>query len=179
MPLRVVLASRNRGRAFDPDIVAGIGASCAWGMPQVLLCRPWARGGIFPTSLWLDCPFLEKKVGRLESGGLGRVLAAILSSCKEEYARYSIAHSRLRLGLLRPGEAVFLRGRRPGLFDALRKGGVGGTPTDFDHPTVKCLHLQVAALLALPGHPAAEFLREHLGATDCDEGLCRTLLPER
>lgn len=47
-----------------------VGGRCAYGYPTVIITSPVIESVIFPTTYWLSCPDLVKKVSRLEDKGL-------------------------------------------------------------------------------------------------------------
>lgn len=166
---------------FSSAVTAGVAKRCRFNMPQVLLCAPMWRGAPFPTTFWLVCPHLEKRIGAIENkngvGGMEATLAADPAGRAKwmEWTEYHEAHARLRLALLTGGRRRFLsRFRRP-LFKALSRGGVGGISYQNESPGafyVKCIHLQAASYLALGCHPAERWLQDHIEAWECDHALC-------
>ncbi len=158
-------------RNFESAIVCGVAVRCVWGMPQVLLCRPLHKGKPFPTQLWLTCPYLSYLCGSLESQGEIQKLEEYLRDFVPEYRSYNVKYSLLRISLLSIPERKFLRSRNPKIWDVLRSTGIGGIHARCK-PTVKCLHLQTAAYLALPGHPAQKWLKNKFTEMCCTNAQC-------
>lgn len=160
------------GHRFDPTVVLGGVAPCPLGGFRVLVCAPLSTTGgelkPFPTTFWLTCPYLNRRVGAVESAGGVSALEVWLTECTPEaWRRYSRLHALLRLGLLGGRRLKALRASRPPMLEALARGGVGGV-RGVSGVRVKCLHLQVASWLALGHHPGAEWLQEQGLGTSCD-----------
>jgi hypothetical protein len=162
------LGSQMRGRAFDLAIVRGVAKRCPWGKPQVIVCGPLREGRPFPTTFWLTCPFLDRRCGRLESEGAVGALEAFLSGQEESKAweRYNGLAARFRLDLLSEAEREKMVREGASLIESLTRGGIGGIRVG-SRPSVKCLHLQVAAWLGLGFHPAAQWLASKMEGLDC------------
>lgn len=160
-----------RGRNFAPRLIFAVAHRCKWGAPQVLCCRPTFRGKPFPTTFWLTCPHLSHKCGTLESLGAVGEMQRVLLSCADEYRLYNSAYALFRLSLLGVPERLFMRRYCPRLYAALRDNGIGGIRRGSG-PTAKCLHMQTAAMLGLPGHPAESWLRPLLGDMSCTDAAC-------
>jgi hypothetical protein len=93
-------------------------------------------GTPFPTLYYLTCPKAAAAVGRLESSGLMRDMAARLRSDPDLAARYRAAH-----------DAYLARREELGHVDRIAGITAGGMPN-----RVKCLHVLAAhALAAGPG----------------------------
>jgi len=165
--LRVVERQMSE-RKFDPSLILGTAERCMFGYPRVVVCSPFAGLTPFPTSFWLTCPWLYRFAGTIESrGGVGE-LERLLSRYPHEWLLYNVDHSLARLSLLPPAKLSFLRRFKSGLFDRLRRGGVGGTRHDAGSPArVKCIHLQIASWLAFRRHPGEEWLEERGAGQDC------------
>ncbi|CAM1379777.1 hypothetical protein FF3_01190 [Fretibacterium fastidiosum] len=160
------------GHRFDPSVVLGGAAPCPLGGFRVLVCAPLSRaGGVlkpFPTTFWLTCPHLNRRVGTVESaGGVSALEAWLTERVPEAWLRYSHLHALLRLGLLGVRGLKALRASCPPMLEALARGGVGGV-RGGGSVRVKCLHLQVASWLALGHHPGAEWLQEQGLGNPCD-----------
>lgn len=162
------LLRQMKGRAFDTGLLRGIARRCPFGKPQVVVCGPVRRGKPFPTTFWLTCPFLERACGRLESAGaVGEMETALSTETgRKAWVEYNEKAALLRSGLLRREESLALRKEESDLAKRLEGVGIGGIRPG-SKPSVKCLHLQVAAWLALGSHPAGEWLAEKLDSLDC------------
>ena len=176
-----LLAGRE---GFSPAVTIGVARRCRFSMPQVLLCAPMRRSAPFPTTFWLVCPHLDKRIGAIESqngvDGMEAALAADPDGRAKwaDWIAYHEAHARLRLALLSEGRKRYLRRFRPSLFKALRRGGVGGIAYQAHQAYhrgafyVKCIHLQAASYLALGRHPAGRWLDDSIGEWECERLLC-------
>ena len=162
------LLRQMKGRAFDTGLVRGVAMRCPFGKPQVVACGPVRRGKPFPTTFWLTCPFLERACARLEAAGAVGVMEAVLSTetGRNAWTEYNKKASLLRSGLLGREGNLPLRGEERELAKRLEGVGIGGIRPG-SKPSVKCLHLQVAAWLALGSHPAGEWLTGKLDSLDC------------
>ncbi len=158
-------------RNFQSALVCGVAARCVWGAPQVLLCRPLYKGRPFPTQLWLTCPHLAHLCGTLESQGGVHGLEEYLRDFATEYRNYNMKYSLMRISLLSVPERKFLCRENPKIWHVLRSTGIGGIRAGHNL-TVKCLHLQMAACLALPGHPAQKWLQEKITEFCCENAQC-------
>lgn len=168
-----MVQQQMKGRRLDSSNLIGVAKRCAWGHPQVLLCRPVQRGRPFPTIFWLSCPWLVRVCGAAESrGGVGE-LESFLVDRMSEWRKFQLKYSMKRLSLLSNSEVTFLRSHRRRMWEALRGSGVGGI--DFkkiDAPTVKCLHLQVASWLGLGEHPGGAWLKNTFPLLNCSSEIC-------
>lgn len=155
------------------DVSLASARRCSHGAAQVLLCSPLKRGEPFPTTFWLVCPYLKKKIGSLEAGGIIVDLERALSLDPAGISEHHKEHARLRLFLLGPARRRYLQCRRVGSYRSLRRGGVGGIAYEHGSIHAKCLHLHTASLLALGEHPASEMLRGVLGDLECTDARCK------
>jgi len=164
----IAVSLQMKGRRFDRAVVAGIARRCIFGVPQVIACSPLRDGKPFPTTFWLTCPHLVRLCGVLESEGAVTELERTRLEQPVPWTEYNLFHARLRLLMVRPASARFLRKHRGGVWSTLSRGGTGGI--DYLSPSgggVKCLHLQAASWLALGFHPAGEYLRKALDPLYC------------
>ncbi len=166
-----VVEKQMQRRNFQSSLVCGVAARCAWGAPQVLLCRPLYKEKPFPTQLWLTCPYLSYLCGTHESQGGVHELEEYLCNFIAEYRNYNTKYSLMRISLLSIPERKFLRRGNPKIWNVLRSTGIGGIHVGR-RPTVKCLHLQTAACLALPGHPAQRWVKERFNGFCCKNAQC-------
>lgn len=166
-----IVTRQMKDRKFRRNMVLAAGCHCSHGLPRVLLCNPLHKGRPFPTLFWLSCPFLRKKCATLETAGGVRELESALSPLETEWAQYHRVYAALRSLLIQPAARAYFLKRRAAALRALRSTGVGGTmqPEKSGEIGVKCLHLQVAAWLALGTHPAGDWLEEKIGGDACGE----------
>ena len=168
---QIIVADQMRDHALDMSLILGVAARCPWGAPQVLTCKPLNHGRPFPTTYWLTCPYLTYLCGCYESSGGVHQLEDYLRAAPAAYRRYNTAYALRRISLLSEAERRFLRAYRPKIWEILRSTGVGGI-RQRGHLAVKCLHLQTAAALALPGSPAEPWLVKRLKKCHCDDARC-------
>lgn len=157
---------RTKRRASS---VIGAAERCKYGRPRVLLCGPMAGSIPFPTTFWLVCPYLDRAIGYAEGQNGVTALSRALIGKEDEYFRYNMLHSRLRMLLFSASERKYLARYRPSVYRALRMGGVGGSSYSFGDLSVKCLHLHTASMLALGSHPASSSLIDLIGDLTCDK----------
>ncbi|MBR1604328.1 MAG: DUF501 domain-containing protein, partial [Synergistaceae bacterium] len=71
----------------------------------------------------------------------------------------------------------FLQRFKPELYKRLRRGGLGGIDyLNNNKIYVKCLHLQLASLIALNYHPGAEWLRDNIAKIITRQEQCQCLM---
>lgn len=107
-------------------------------------------GSPFPTTFWLTCPLLIKRVGTLESRGMLTEVNRLLRADDDLRARMSSALNRYR--------------ERRDSYEVLDdwNSPPGGGPD-----RVKCLHAHVAHELADPPNPSGAIALEQVGWPDC------------
>ncbi|MDR2529675.1 MAG: DUF501 domain-containing protein [Synergistaceae bacterium] len=164
-----VVLRQTRGRKFDPSLILGVANRCRFGFPRVTICSPLRGSTPFPTTFWLTCPWLIRRVGALEAeGGVGELERWIEAHALHEWAPFNVEHQRLRLTLLSEAE-------RPQILESLRAGGVGGIRYAETKVYVKCVHLQAASWLALGHHPGQEWLEARGASQECRDATCGRL----
>lgn len=159
---------------FDASLIAGC-VRCRFGKVQVLVCRPFSvKMRPFPTTFWLVCPYLTHRAGMLESMGGVRELEKSITDFRE-WIRYNLLHQTIRLSLMEKFSAAALRKYRPGIFRSVMRSGIGGIRLG-GNVSVKCLHLQTAAFIALGGHPGGEWLKAQGLCSECggDHSCCQS-----
>jgi hypothetical protein len=124
---------------------------CHLGVPMVIENHPRLDDGSpFPTTFWLTCPLLVKRVSTLESRGA-------LSELTEALGADDVLKKRLRAALER------YRVRR----DTHEVLDDAGEPPGGGPDRVKCLHAHVAHELADPPNPVGAMALERVGWPDC------------
>ncbi|MDR1472266.1 MAG: DUF501 domain-containing protein [Synergistaceae bacterium] len=162
-------------RGFSPVIARGVARRCSYGYPQVLLCAAERGNRPFPTTFWLVCPHLTKLAGRLESQNGVLKIEESLSDREDLWRKYHRAHALLRLFMISGARRKFLMIHRPRMYDALRRGGVGGIEygsAASRRTTAKCVHLQLASYMGFGAHPASDWLEGNIASWECGEELC-------
>lgn len=147
------------GRKFDESILLGSPVRCAFGKPQVLLCKSVKGGKPFPTNFWLSCPRLARIAGMAESdGGVAALDKLIKEEALNEWIDYNRRHALIRIELADELELKELENSPSAYANFMDNGiGIGGIRYGND-VHVKCLHLQFASLLALGYHPGRRWL---------------------
>jgi hypothetical protein len=169
---RTVIAAQIGRR---PRGLVDVPVRCSYGYPQVIQVRPLVEGKPFPTLFWLTCPYLAKRVDRLEADGwIGR-LERRMAEDEGLRARMGRAHERyieLRTALLTATDRRLIESG--GLESDLLGRGIGGIA---DRRRLKCLHLHVAHGLA-DENPIGRIVCEMLPATECppEQVICSALV---
>ncbi|MDO4785381.1 MAG: DUF501 domain-containing protein [Fretibacterium sp.] len=170
------LERRMEGHRFDPSLILGMGRPCRFGGARVLVCAPLAGLRPFPTTFWLVCPWLLRKIGTVEAhGGVRRLEDWLTRWAPEAWRPYNRDHQLLRLKLMSPLDRELLRRFRPGVLERLRLGGVGGIRYGAEI-RVKCVHLQTASWLGLSRHPGEPWLVAEGLDGDCGGEMVRLCL---
>ena len=156
-----------------PRGLLGVEHRCSYGYPQVILVHPLSGGAPFPTTFWLTCPFLVKKISRLEAAGWVKELERRVERDPPLAASLSMAHWSYieeRRCLLTEKERAALA--EAGTADSLLTKGIGGI-ADLRH--IKCLHLHAAHALARE-NPIGEIVLAMLSRQACPQKtiLCST-----
>jgi hypothetical protein len=172
---QAAVSGKGSGRRFSASLVLGVARRCAHGFPKVLLCNPLNGVQPFPTTFWLSCPHLIRKIGHIEGGNGVTSMEDFLEGREAEWARYGAVHALLRLSLIPQSRRRFLSARRRGVFSSLRRRGVGGIISADGRISVKCIHLQAASFLGMRGHPAEEWLTANITDWNCDAVDCLRL----
>jgi len=163
-----IVRSQMRGRKFSEAMIGGTCSDCEWGYPRVIVCRPLFGGAPFPTLFWLSCPWLVLQAGRLESEGGVRELEEVLASRRSAWVSFNIHASLMRLFMISSCQRKFMNRFSPKIYDVLRRTEVGGIYPS-ERITAKCLHLQLAAFLAMKGHPGADWLKGNFPDLSCPD----------
>lgn len=180
----IKILERQLGR--KPRNLVDIIKRCKNGSPQVVVTAPILdKGdsiGIFPTTLWLTCPELNYRIGKLESKGLVQEvqnkilgdegLAQRLKEAHQDYANY-------RLSLVKEDRLEGLKENNPGQYKVLKESGVGGI---LEFEGIKCLHTHFAHYLVDGKNPVgemvAELLEEEYGEIEPEECCMEESLEE-
>lgn len=161
----------------EPQGVLKVAYRCAYGYPQVIVNRPINNQGeiitIFPTLLWLTCPYLKKKVSKLESKGLIGEIKSKVKADKEFAAALKenhLSYANLRQRLVPEGVKQVLAKKYANEYKVLMETGVGGTR---HYDGVKCLHAHFADYLILKQNVIGEIVYNRLGVKlCCNSGSC-------
>jgi hypothetical protein len=138
-------------------------ARCGFGRPTVIASPSRLDDGtLFPTLLWLTCPWLTRRAGELESGGGTARWAARVAG--DPTLADALAATEVAL--------VALRREESGGVDACAGVGLAGQRNPAG---VKCLHAHVALALAGISDPIGRETLDAVGAT-CPDDECALLL---
>ena len=164
---------KGRPRGFDERIATAVAVRCRHGIAQVTVCTPFYRQKPFPTTFWLSCPHLTRVAGQLESHQSVSKAESFAEGTACDWKEYNKKYAIFRLGLIPSNMKKYMRRYRKPLYRSLCRGGVGGIRYDGRSVFFKCLHLQIASYLALPGHPLKPWFGDNVDEWSCKEGLCR------
>ncbi len=163
----------------EPRGVLGIARRCIHAYPQVIVNRPvltkMEAVMIFPTTMWLTCPYLKKKVSKIESDGVISLFQTRIDE-DEEFAalvkRDHEAHAKYRVSLMPKDVLQSLANNYPNEHKVVVETGVGGVRSSDG---VKCLHAHFADYLVLGsnviGAEVNEMIGEKLHCDSCDCSL--------
>ncbi|PRX21820.1 hypothetical protein BX659_13040 [Orenia metallireducens] len=158
------ILERQLGR--KPRNLVDIIKRCKDGSPQVVVTAPILdKGdsiGIFPTTLWLTCPELNYRIGKLESRGLVQEVQNKILGDKKLSKRLAEAHkdyANYRMSLVEDDRLEDLKENNPGQYKVLKESGVGGI---LEFEGIKCLHTHFAQYLVDEKNPVGEMVAELL-----------------
>ncbi len=137
---------------------------CKWGYPVCIESRIIHNGKPFPTLYWLTCPFLSKRVGRLEEKGNIGLFEMRLKTDKTLRDMYGEAHKKtveIKKEMLKHYENL-----QDWQIESIVSRGIGGIR---NRETVKCLHLQLANYLGGVENPIGKMVYEVIVEHECPE----------
>ena len=130
-------------------------ARCHFGLPTVISVPPNLQDGTpFPTTYWLTCPLLVKKVGSLEANGLIKIFDDLIQkkgNFRDLWAKRQKTYKEERINLVTSSSNI------------IPEGGVGGTK---DH--IKCLHAHLADELATGKNSVGKSVETLIGGYSCE-----------
>ena len=138
---------------------------CRYGFPQVIKNLPVVDGKPFPTMFWLTCPYLVKKVSRLEEAGMITYFENKLKYNHRFRNRYLKAHQferMLRKVEISPNLPVPIKKK-------LLSAGIGGIENPLG---VKCLHLHLADFLGGVPNPIGGEVFKKVLPLECKNNYC-------
>ena len=140
-----------------------VSSRCRWGYPTTIASPSLlADGTPFPNLVWLTCPYLIDRIGRLESSGMAAEYAQ--HAAEDEWFAESLKETDARLRAARADES--------GGTDACPDVGLAGQK---DPLGVKCLHAHVALALVHLGDPIGRDVLDHVGY-QCSDRRCEKYL---
>lgn len=137
---------------------------CEWGYPICIESQLIYNDKPFPTLFWLTCPFLSKRVGRLEEKGTVKFLEKRILENPHLRNKYLKAHEdtiKLKKEMLKKYD-----GLKDWQIDSILSRGIGGIR---NLKTVKCLHLQLANFLGGIENPIGKQVYELIEEHNCAE----------
>ena len=147
-------------------ITAGMGGGTGTGASPVIAKMARDRGIL--TVAVVTLPFSNEGNESLSKAIDG--VRELEKSIKDvhEWRRYNMLHQVIRLGLAGKVQRRFMQKYRASVYRSVMRSGIGGMK-QTDGVNVKCLHLQVASMIALGRHPGGEWLRTEGLCSDCGE----------
>ncbi len=140
--------------------------TCKYGYPVVIQSIPYKmeqnKALPFPTTFWLTCPYLRKRIGSLESNGYIKQSRELLKD-KEVLQNFINARKKtveIRLSMIEKNFKYY---------EHLRTLGIGGSKDDLK---IKCLHLHVANYYGTKINPIGKWVLEQLGSEECSDCEC-------
>ena len=124
--------SKQIGREPRGDIK--VGCRCVYGHPTVIITPPVIDGVVFPTTYWLSCPDLVKKVSQLEDLGF-------ISQFKEKLVSDNDWQERLEASTI---AQITMRRQIDKSYSCNPRRGIAGV---VDMAIIKCLHAHLADYL--------------------------------
>ena len=165
------IISEQIGR--KPDNLKDVALRCPFSYPAVLLTSPYEESIVFPTSYWLSCPYLVKKVSIIEDQGLIQELTNKLKIDKKFKNKLQRAHedyAKRRVDLLE----CKIEALPEGIRDVIVNSGVGGI---VDKEGIKCLHTHLADYLVNGKNPVGKIVFNKVDWPDkCD--ICENFFNE-
>jgi uncharacterized protein len=141
------------GRPPRSEVV--VARVCHFDLPVVTVVPPHLEDGTpFPTTYWLTCPLLLRRVSRIESGGGVRVFDERIASDGDfarEYDRAMVRYSTDRDAMITDDSMV------------APSGGIAGS-----RGGVKCLHAHVADTLVGNDNPVGHEVAGQVLPLDCE-----------
>jgi hypothetical protein len=140
---------------------------CSYGYPVAIQSLPFkkdknGKSTPFPTTFWLTCPYLRRKIGELESKGYIKKAKEML---KDKETLYKFIKSRE----ITIKERLSMVGKDFEYYDYISKLGIGGSRDDTK---IKCLHLHVANFFKTKINPIGKWVLENIDSVECEDCEC-------
>jgi hypothetical protein len=142
----------------EPQNLLGVARTCPFDKPAILITNPYEEARIFPTTYWLSCPYLVKKVSHIEDTGLIKELTTQLKKDKRFKSELEKAHknyAKKRLSYL--SADLDLDQFPDDIRKVLTNSGVGGIR---NKEGIKCLHTHLADYMVNQKNPVGELVDE-------------------
>lgn len=158
---KVKMIKHQLGR--EPENLNEIELYCDKNNPLVISTLPFnKKKGVFPTLYWLSCPFLVKRVSKLEDQGLVKKLTKRTKSnfqFKEKLEKAHLQYANKRFSLLTCKQIKKIKKISDDILDVIKNSGVGGIR---DKKGIKCLHTHLADYLINKQNPVGEIVHNKL-----------------
>ncbi|MEJ6952140.1 DUF501 domain-containing protein [Natronospora cellulosivora (SeqCode)] len=132
---------------------------CPFNKPAVLMTLPYSKeNGVFPTTYWLSCPYLNKELAKLEDDGIIKDLSEKIkdsNQLREELMKTHLRYAKERFRLLGKSDLEDIERKSSRIKDVLKESGVGGI---MDKEGIKCLHTHLADYLANKQNPIGKLV---------------------
>ncbi len=143
----------------EPENVNKIEVYCDKNRPMVLSTLPFRKGKqVLPTLYWLSCPFLVKKISKLEDQGFIKKLTkkVQLDPCfKKKLKKAHKIYAAKRFSLLSCRQIKEIKKISDDILDVIKNSGVGGIR---EKEGVKCLHTHLADYLVNLQNPVGKIV---------------------
>ncbi|MEG1836871.1 MAG: DUF501 domain-containing protein [Synergistaceae bacterium] len=165
-----VLRQNTYSRKFDFTYTLCVAKRCKFGVPQVVVCRPYGKDcRPFPTLFWLVCPYLDRVCGKLESEQNITLLESLFRKNSDAILAFHKKYQDIRLALIDDNVREKIITTNLAMWKSLKETGIGGISWKKFPYSAKCLHLQTATLLGMNEHPAQDLISELIGDFNCPD----------
>ncbi len=139
---------------------------CKYGYPVAIQSLPYKiqndKKLPFPTTFWLTCPYLRRKIGTLESNGY-------IDKAKEMLENENILKKFIEAREITVRTRLSMIDKNFEYYEYLSKLGIGGSKNDLK---IKCLHLHVANYFKTQVNPIGKWVLENLENIECSDCEC-------
>lgn len=149
----------------EPDGLVEVSTRCPFGYPAVIKVHPFFNNRVFPTTYWLTCPYLNKKISKLEDKGWIEKIQKKINDDENLKEKLNEAHNyyaQIRMSMLSEEEINEIKEISKDIIYTLKYSGVGGIK---DKKGIKCLHTHTADYLVNKNNPVGEIVFKKIGWT--------------
>jgi len=139
-----------------PEGMVEVTIECPFSYPAVIKVYPFFNGRVFPTTYWLTCPYLQKKISILEDKGWITKMQKLVDNDEEVAQTLKKAHknyAKERFKMLDSEEKAKMKEISDDIYKTLKYSGIGGVK---DNKGIKCLHTHVADFLVNNFNPVGK-----------------------
>ena len=150
----------------EPEGMTKVSIICPFDYPAVIKVYPFFNKRVFPTTYWLTCPYLNKKIAVLEDSGLIEKLQTKINKdkhLKEELKKAHQNYAKQRMTMLSQEEIEEIKKISRDIIYTLKNSGIGGIK---DKKGLKCLHTHVADYLVNESNPVGKIVFEKINWPD-------------